>query len=188
MRIKSRNLTIASISEKDIDDLSLLFSSFDAIQFTPPTFSMECKADIEKRIADYILHEQEYGISIGKVENSYGDFIGVAGFYYIEEVNLIELTYNLLPQYKGCGYATEICNTLIDHGFYTLNFDKICARTIVGNYDLDKHFINAGFSNLGERMLQQSGKRYLSNYYELDNDHALLLTDADCASIHEWTI
>lgn len=188
MHIKSRNLSIESISKRDIDQLSKLCSSFDAMQFVPPTFSIENKKETQKRIEDIIRQQHFYGVSIGKVTNENGNFVGIAGFKYIEEVNLFELTYNLLPQYMGIGYATEICNMLIDYGFYTLNFDKMCARTIIGNYVQDKHLINAGFSFLGERFLIEADKQYIWNYYELENDHALLLTDADCGSIHEWTI
>lgn len=188
MRIKSRNLAIESISQRDINELSKLFSSSDAMQFTPPTFSFESRKDVQKRVEHIILQEQFFGTSIGKITDEFGTFIGIAGLNYVEEVNLFELTYNLLPQYKGRGYTTEVVNTLIDYGFYTLNLDKICARSIIGNYELDKHLINAGFSSLGERALNIANKQYLWNYYELENDNALLLTDADCASIEAWTI
>lgn len=177
MFLKTARTNMRPIVQTDLDKLSVLCSSPETMRYIPPHFSVESKAQIEERLAGYIRHDEEYGISFCYVSDKEGNFLGRAGFYFVPEVNLYEVGYSLLPQYWGQGYATEIVNALLDHAFNTLNLDAVCARTIKGNDNSEKVLHKTGFTYFGERAFAINNQLFIWNYYEHQNEHQLSAAD-----------
>lgn len=173
MYITTDNLIIKPLEKYDLEKFQLVYPNFYAFQQSIPLVSINNPLHVSDKLDICIEKHKEIGFGIGIATNKNNDFIGVAGYSFIEEVNTFEINYEILPEHIRKGYETEICNSLIDYAFYVLGLDKICARSIIGNFNKDRTYINAGFTLLGERAFELDGNIYLWNYYELENEQGL---------------
>lgn len=91
----------------------------------------DCKKVIEKQI-DYYKTNKGLGIwpTILKENN---DFIGWTTLKYLENTNNVEIGYRYLPEYWNNGYATEMCQALINYGFNQIGLDEIVAVAMPEN-------------------------------------------------------
>ena len=59
-----------------------------------------------------------------------GKVIGYVLFHSVDEPDIYDIGWIFNKDYRGQGYATEICGRLIYHGFVEMELHKICAETI----------------------------------------------------------
>lgn len=82
-------------------------------------------------ISNALQNQQEqYGFSVGPVFNKKtNECMGRAGLAYVDFKGPpdVELAIFLYKQFWNKGYATEICNAIIDYAFNVLNKDYIFA-------------------------------------------------------------
>jgi ribosomal-protein-alanine N-acetyltransferase len=173
MFLQTERTRIRPLVATDLEKLTSLFSSAEAMQFIPPHFAPETVEQTRDRLEHYISQFNRHGISFGYVSDHNGNFLGRAGFYYLNEVGLYEIGCSLMPQYWGQGLATEIAHGLLNYAFKELNLDAVCARTIPGNEGSENVLDKTGFNLLGERMFDIHGQPFLWNYYECYNDDNL---------------
>ena len=173
MYITTDNLIIKPLEQSDLQNFQLIYPDFYAFQQSTPLVSISNSLQVSDKLNACIEEHKNVGFGIGTVFTQNDEFIGLAGFSFIDEVNTYEIHFEILPQHIRKGYETEICNTLVDYAFYTIGMDKLCARAIIGNFNKDRDYINAGFSYLGERAIESDGNIYLWNYYELNNESDL---------------
>ena len=60
-------------------------------------------------------------------------FMGLISLDPHHDGDAFELSYQLLPQWWGAGYAEEISRAVLHYGFTELGFDKIVAETQAAN-------------------------------------------------------
>lgn len=190
MFLQTERTTIRPLVHSDLEQLSGLFSSAEAMQFIPPHFAPEDNRQTKDRLDAYIRHHDQHGISFGHVSDHHGNFLGRAGFYYLSDVGLYEIGCSLLPEYWGQGLATEIAHSLLDYAFDELNLDVVCARTIIGNEGSENVLDKTGFNFLGERMFEIKGQPFIWNYYECYNDDNLSFADqhSDAGYVDDWDL
>lgn len=188
MFINTARTSIRPFVPDDQDNLAILCNSPEAMRYIPPHFGVESRKQVKDRLNNYIRHHEDYGISFGIVSDHNGKFLGRAGFYFVPEVNLYEIGYSLLPEYWGKGYATELVKALLEYSFNVLNLDAVCARTIIDNYRSANVLEKTGFTYLGERAFSIRGHIYLWNYYEKQNEDALVPSLLTESGIDEWDI
>lgn len=83
-----------------------------------------------------------------------GEFVGWAGlklvtFEFNGHTGYHDLGYRFQKKHWGKGYATECAKAFVDHGFNTMQLDKICAYADAGNENSRKVLEKAGLSYIG---------------------------------------
>ncbi len=71
------------------------------------------EAEVCRRLSDYMGDHKRLGISKWKLETVEGEFVGRAGFSWLEDPDGYELGYCLKRKFWGNGYATEIAGALV---------------------------------------------------------------------------
>ena len=132
--IETDRLLIREIHPNDIDGLLDIYRDFRNLRFIPNSnlnwTSEKLNEKYSKIIQDY---KNGFGIFAVQLKDN-GQIIGEAGlFNSFNELNHLELGYILDNKFWRKGYGSEICSSLIDYGFNTLNLDKITARMFKGN-------------------------------------------------------
>ncbi len=62
-----------------------------------------------------------------------GAVIGFCGLKYLPDLEVVDVGYRFLPEYWGCGLATEACRASLAFGFETLGLRSIFAFVLPGN-------------------------------------------------------
>ncbi len=127
--IQTNRLLIREIYLNDIDCLLEIYQDFENLRFIP---NSNINWTREKLKEKYHKINQDYkngfGIFAVQIKDN-GKIIGEAGlFNSFQDLNHLELGYILDKKFWRKGYGSEICNSLIDYGFNTLNLEKITAR------------------------------------------------------------
>ena len=95
-----------------------------------------------------------------------GEYIGEAGVLaHIMPNNRVVVGYNLLPEYWGNGYATEITKALVKYLFKDKRVERIEAHVCDGNIESSKVLEKSGFIKEG----------VLRNFIYIDNKYKNLL-------------
>jgi [ribosomal protein S5]-alanine N-acetyltransferase len=66
-------------------------------------------------------------------EKNTGDFIGLVSLDPHHDGFFLEISYQLLPNWWGEGYATEVVQMIINFAFNKLNLPKVVAETQTAN-------------------------------------------------------
>lgn len=82
---------------------------------------------------DEMVHAEEDPFHWVVREKSTGDFIGVVSLDFHHEGTYHEVSYQLLPNWWGAGYATEAVQAIIDFALNDLNFSRVIAETQSAN-------------------------------------------------------
>ncbi len=188
MYLLTDNLIIKPLQKSDVHLFEQVYPDFYPVQYSKPLVSISNSLHINDKLNLCINELEEIGLGIGLVTDKAGNFIGLAGYSFIDEVNTYEINFEILSEHLRKGYETEICNALVDHAFNEVGLDKICAKTIIGNFNKDRCYTNAGFTFLGERAFETDGNIYLWNYFELYNDTSLEFHDEHINSVEEWSL
>lgn len=115
---ESERLVFRSLKEEDIPNWIPFFEVDDYQHFVMQDVSIPAKV----RAKDWIEFQIErakkgvYG-QLAVIEKSSGKFIGVGGIIERDDVNgnhELEITYSLLPNFHGKGYATELALQFIE--------------------------------------------------------------------------
>ncbi|MFW6222122.1 MAG: GNAT family N-acetyltransferase [Bacteroidota bacterium] len=132
--IETKRLLIREISSDDIDCLLDIYQDSQNMRFIPNSnFNWtreKLKDKYDKINQDY---KNGFGIFAAQIRDNV-TIIGEVGlFNSYQDFNHLELGYILDNNFWRKGYGTEICTSLIDYGFNTLNLDKITARMFKQN-------------------------------------------------------
>eukprot|EP01040_Poterioochromonas_malhamensis_P001047 gene1049-1111_t len=90
------------------------------------------------------------------------EFIGWAGLKMESDVNgherFVDLGFRILPQYWNRGYMTEAAKALVQYGFNTMKYDKICAWILSDNPG-------------SIRVVEKAGLKRISNFVYEDEEN-----------------
>ncbi len=85
-------------------------------------------AETEQRIARFQAHWDTHGFGDwGVLLKQRQELIGFCGLHYIPDMQDVTLGYALNERVCRCGYATEICQAVLEYGFSNLNIPLIVA-------------------------------------------------------------
>ena len=136
MEIESNRLILKEISWNDADEIHHLHSFPEVVEYS--TFGIPENIEITKeRIRPMIKAQSDanrkyYDWKI--ILKDTKEFIGLAGISLsLNKFKLGEIYYELLPDYWGKGYATEISKLLIKAGFEEFHLHKVEAGIATEN-------------------------------------------------------
>ena len=128
MLLKTERLTLTDYTMGDISDYLKLKSCVPVWRystFTPLTDEAQAREALEKLIE---MQKQGLPVFCKLVLTATDEYIGEAGIITRNnEANRCVVGYNLLPEYWGRGYATEITRALVRHAFETLRVERVEA-------------------------------------------------------------
>ncbi len=132
--ILTNRLVLRELSMKDIDDFYKMEKDPLVRKYIPnlrnSTYS-ECKESLKKHIEKYKdgTSIQTWALTL----NDSKEFIGIAGFRYMNKLGKVEIGIRMMPNYWGNGYATETGKALVDYGFKVLGLKEIIAMAVPEN-------------------------------------------------------
>lgn len=116
------------------------------------------------------------GIRWGIVFKGTDKIIGTIGYNKVIENHKGRIGYDLLPEYWGKGYMTELLERIIKYGFENYTIERIEAEVMLGNVGSEKLLEKVGFKKEG--VLKQW--MYWNNRYFDIIMYALLKRDYKC--------
>jgi RimJ/RimL family protein N-acetyltransferase len=147
--LKTDRLILRPFGEEDLDHLAFLAS--------PPRTREETQARLQK-ILD---HWHRHGFGVWAVlEQATGQFAGHCGIGYLHELPDVELTYALLPRFRGRGLATEAVIAILRHAFEVVGLPRVLGVAVVDNV-------------ASHRVMAKAGMR-LQGPYEYDGKQAVM--------------
>ncbi len=144
-RIKTQRLIFRDLTLNDIDDYYNLERNPLVRKYIPNmrnTTYNECRESLKKHIDKYKDGTGIYTWAVVLRES--GNFIGITGYRYLEELDKVEIGIQLMPDYWGNGYATETGKVLIKYAFTMLNLREIIAMALPENEKSMKSLENVG--------------------------------------------
>jgi RimJ/RimL family protein N-acetyltransferase len=119
--------------------------------------------EAEDRLAKSLANHLGTGLGLwavflkGRADDK-STFLGQVFLQNLDDSELIEIGYQFIPDAWGNGYATEAARALIDHGFRTLQLDRIVAVALPDNKP-------------SLRVLQRLGLPYIEDRMHADLEH-----------------
>lgn len=83
-------------------------------------------------------------------ENAPDILVGSVGFRGPPVQGTVEIGYSVLPQYQGCGYATEMVQGLTDWALQQPGVDKVIAEADPNNAASVRVLQKMGFTSVGD--------------------------------------
>jgi RimJ/RimL family protein N-acetyltransferase len=138
-------------------------------EFTPGDVDDLLRSDGDARVMRYLGNglaprsRDEVAASIGRLSNFYrerpgfsllhasedGRFVGACGLFDIPEGDGVEIAYRLPFDCWGRGYATEMAEAVLAHGFDTLSLSRIVGLTWPENVASQRVLIKIGMQRCG---------------------------------------
>ncbi|WP_428643399.1 GNAT family N-acetyltransferase [Roseibium sp.] len=143
--LTTERLRLVPFRECDLPLLADLHSDPEVNRYLSPGPVPMSEAEVRRRLATYISDHQLHGISKWKLETLEGDFIGRAGFSYLDCPAGIEMGYSLKRAAWGQGYATEIAGGLVEWFFQNTVHDILTAYAFMEHKASQKVMLKCGF-------------------------------------------
>ncbi len=127
---ETNRLKAIRYSVERLDEMHAIYQDADIIKYTTTDGKPKSKEQLLKGIELYNTMYSETTNSRGKwllVEKATNAVIGYVGSFYIDEIDKTELSYALLKQYRGQGYASEALEALKDYALDALKLTEICS-------------------------------------------------------------
>ena len=141
------------IRELSLSDIAALYDLYDKpgiTDFVEPLYDLEKEIEYEKNYIKYVYGYFEYGMWL-VFDRTDGRLIGRAGLDNREYdgKSELELGYIITPEYQGKGYATEICNFIIEYAWKNTDYDSISCFIESANIKSKRLAKKLGFTNSG---------------------------------------
>lgn len=154
MKLTTSNLILDELSLNDLDNLHKLNSRPEVDEFNTlgiPKNKEETLQNLQRYIkAQAAVPRASYNWKI--MDKQTGDFIGAAGMNVSNNrFKLGEIYYNILPEFWGKGFATEVGKALVKFGFDELNLHKVEAGVQTENFRSIKVLEKLGMTREGLR-------------------------------------
>jgi len=147
MNIETSRLLLKNYSIDDFNSFFLLKSTEEVWEYSTFTsYQNEEKAltDFQTMLNNLVSNPYQFGALFTKDSNA---FIGEAGIISLNKnANKCVIGYNLLPDYWGKGYATEITQALVTYAFETLHIERVEALAMPLNRASCKVLEKSGFT------------------------------------------
>jgi [ribosomal protein S5]-alanine N-acetyltransferase len=138
--LTTERLALRRMTERDLDWLAALYADADVTQYLGGLKTRDQVADMMRtRIIEY------YDAHPG---------LGAWSFHLINNIQgetIIQVGYGLLKPYWGKGYATEMAEAVLRHGFVTLGLPRIAGIANLPNVASQRVLEKVGLERNGER-------------------------------------
>ena len=157
-----------------IEDLGLLRQLHQNPQVAKSTIdSIQSNGIVKKHLVEFIDHQKQYGFSqMAVFERENNKFIGRAGLtkraLNAQIGQQVEIRFAFLPEFWGCGFASESCEVLINFANNNLKLSKIAAANSTVNESSAKVLTKFGFKHIQNIIPQGYGKDEETRYWELE--------------------
>ena len=125
--IKTQRLNLRLAVASDAPNMLKLFNQADFIANIRDK-KLRSVAEVEKEINGLMKkHQEDHGFSMYVMDTSDTACIGLCGLVKRDELDIPDIGFAILSDYQGMGYVKEAGQAVLNHGFNTLNLDKIAA-------------------------------------------------------------
>ena len=148
--IKTINLTLRRLEERDASDLFLMRSNPKTIEFADGKLDREISDTMEYIVKINAGIDQKKWITWGIEHRESGKIIGVISLWnLIKDDNSGEFGYGLNPGYQGKGYMREALREVIEYALDYFLLDTVYAYTSKDNIPSLKLLEKCGFLETG---------------------------------------
>ncbi|MFJ7737422.1 GNAT family N-acetyltransferase [Lysinibacillus sp. NPDC097287] len=171
--LNTDRLMLRELTEDDALDILICFSNPDVLRFygqSPLSNQNQVKQVIRNFSMNY---EDKRGIKWGIAVKGEAGIIGTIGFQeWSQEHKRVDISYALIPEKWGKGYAIEAVKKVISYGFQELNLTRIGAMVFTENESSIKLLTKLDFEKEGvlKKFMYQDGVPYDTNIYSLVNE------------------
>lgn len=162
MIAETKRCIIRELTMDDIDALFELYSKPDITDFVEPLYDYDKECEYERAYIEHMYGYYEYGMwlvfsketgeLIGRAGLENRDYCdeqetqGIPGTYHSE----MELGYIIAPEYQRQGYATEVCQAILEYAWENLCPDRINCLIDEENYPSRRLVEKLGFQLIGK--------------------------------------
>lgn len=162
MIAETKRCIIRELTMDDIDALFELYSKPGITDFVEPLYDYDKECEYERAYIEHMYGYYEYGMwlvfsketgeLIGRAGLENRDYCdeqetqGVPGTYHSE----MELGYIIAPEYQRQGYATEVCQAILEYAWENLCPDRINCLIDEENYPSRRLVEKLGFQLIGK--------------------------------------
>ena len=159
---ETKRCIIRELTMDDIDALFELYSKPGITDFVEPLYNYDKECEYERAYIEHMYGYYEYGMwlvfsketgeLIGRAGLENRDYCdeqetqGVSGTYHSE----MELGYIIAPEYQRQGYATEVCQAILEYAWENLCPDRINCLIDENNYPSRRLVEKLGFQLIGK--------------------------------------
>ncbi len=124
--LETERLLLRPWQPSDLDDVLRIYSNVEVARFLGKPATTE--DDASRILNRATTHHAEHGFGLfAMVEKASARVIGSCGLKHLENGPDIELLYHVARDRWRLGFASEAARTCLQHGFTTLDFDRIVA-------------------------------------------------------------
>ena len=125
--LETERLLVRELDLKDMDALFELYSYEGMTDYMEGLYSYEEEYEYQKAYIENMYRFFDYGMWL-VFEKESGKLVGRAGIEHRKELEgELELGYAIGTPFWGKGYATEVCQAILDYTKETLGFEEICS-------------------------------------------------------------
>ncbi len=153
MNLSTARLRLTPIQEIDWDILARILNDFSVRQYL-----CDDRILTENEINEIILTSQlsfqnnKYGLWF-IIEKTSREIVGFVGLWHFFAEIQPQLSYALLPQFTGSGFATEAAKRIINYSFKELSFKYLTASCDRPNLASQKVLVTLGMGKLKEETI-----------------------------------
>lgn len=167
--LETKRMYLKNISLEDTDFIYKQFSNKTVSEYLYDAEPVKTKEEALDIINFYIIPESRYQhrwILVRKID---GAKMGTCGFHcYNQELNSIEIGYDLYPDYWGNGYMQEAINTILEFAKDKLSISRVDAHIYAENVRSVALASKLGFHFNGETINYNfRGIDYIHNIYTI---------------------
>ena len=132
--LETERCVVRELSLGDLDALFELYADDGMDTYTEPLYPYEEEKEFQRAYVENMYRYYGYGMWL-VFEKESGKLIGRAGLEHREynDVVELELGYLIGKKYQGKGYATEVCNAILDYAKENAGFERINTVIQDGN-------------------------------------------------------
>lgn len=117
---------VREIAQTDLDELYALYEGEGITDYTEPLYEREKEEEYTRSYISYMYYYYGYGMWIVRDKKT-GALIGRAGIEHrdVEGDVVMELGYIVGKEYQNKGYATEVCQAIIEYATNEIGLDEL---------------------------------------------------------------
>ena len=145
--LETKRLRVRELALSDLPDL---FALYDGVtEYIEPLFSYEEELTYQKNYIQYIYGFYGYGMWLA-FDKETGELIGRAGVESKEEwpEDTVEMGYVIGRNHQRMGYATELCEAILQYAFENLEKTRVICRVHPENIASVRLMERLGFTKI----------------------------------------
>lgn len=162
----TRRTCVQEISLSDLDELYELYAGEGITDYTEPLFERAEEEEYTKSYIACMYYYYGYGMWIVR-ERETGKLIGRAGIEHREEGTqvLMELGYIIRREYQNKGYATEVCQAILEYAAFELEMEQMHCFIHPNNVPSIRVAEKLGFHLCSDQACRDGMLHYLINFH-----------------------